>query len=276
MESRVPTHETSLDLSPYTGWGAVLASWFWRFYDRLFTLILFNLGWFLSLFLVGWVAFHFGWMEASKGLSLWKAYFFLVLESIVSVGWAFAVFEIVQGGKAVFSEVRAGLKKYLWKAVLLAGISWFIVVMAVYNVRFYFSMGKTGGLPILVLAGFVLWMLAFWLSAMLYQWPVLFFQDPPIRKVLYRSCLLAMESGWSLPVNWAVIACSAFLFTLLPFLWFFTGLTALFSLQCVVLEKALLKHKITYQDRPLEEMVDLLEKERKRNWRELLRPWEHR
>jgi hypothetical protein len=276
LESPAPSSDTSIDLSPYTGWSCILASWFWRFYDRLFTLILLNFGWFFSMFAVGWIAFHFNWVEAAEGFSLWKAYLLLVVESAVSVGWASAVFKLFQGGTPGVPEVWIGLKKYLWKAVLLAGVSWFIVVLAAYNIRFYFYMGKSGGLPVLFLAGFVIWMLAFWAATMLYQWPVLFFQDPPVRKVLYRSCLLAVESGWSLAVNLAAIACAAFLFTLLPFLWFFIGLTALFSLQCVVLEKALLKHKITYLDRPLEEMVGLLEKERKRNWRELLRPWEHR
>jgi len=44
----------------------------------------------------------------------------------------------------------------------------------------------------------------------------------------------------------------------------------------VALEKHFLKYRITYEDKPLEELVDILDRERQRGWRDFLRPWENR
>jgi hypothetical protein len=54
------------------------------------------------------------------------------------------------------------------------------------------------------------------------------------------------------------------------------GFSFFFSLQCVALEKHYLKYRITYEDRPLPEVLEALERERQRGWREFWRPWENR
>jgi hypothetical protein len=109
-----------------------------------------------------------------------------------------------------------------------------------------------------------------------YQWPILFFQNPPLEKLLCRSFLITLGSGPSSLFLLFFSAASAFLFFLGPFLWFFTGFVFLFSLYVVALEKHLLRYKITYRDKPIEDFLESIDIERQRGWRDIFKPWETR
>jgi uncharacterized membrane protein YesL len=271
-----PSNPSELNTLEYSRWVDILRSWFWRFYDHLFRLVLYNLGWFLTCFVIGWVGWHGGLFGDVKSINLLGLYSIYMLESTASIGWAYLIFKIFIEGEGSFLDVWKGYKKYFLKAVGLSALSGFVLGLALYNIRFYFLLQNSHKLLDLMLAGFIFWFSIFWVSSMLYQWPILFFQNPTFLKIFYRSFLLVLGNGLvSLGILVFLVACF-FLFWIAPFLLFFIGMVFFFSIQCVALEKQYLRYKITYRDKPLEPFLEILEYERKRGWREFLRPWENR
>jgi hypothetical protein len=105
---------------------------------------------------------------------------------------------------------------------------------------------------------------------------LLFFQNPPLVKILYKSLLLVFDNYLVLLLVWVYGVGFVFLFTLLPVLWIFFGFVFFFSFQFILLEKHMLKYKIVYQQKDLSLVLAILEKEKKRSWRELLKPWEYK
>jgi len=222
---------------------------------------------------LGW---HIGLSGYKKNINILGLYSIYLLESIVSIGWAYLIFKIFIEREGSFIDIWRGLKKFFLKAVGLSAVSGFVLGLALYNIRFYFLIQSSHRIIDLLLVGFIFWFLLFWISAMLYQWPILFFQNPAFLKIYYRSFLLVL--GNSL-VSLGILAFFAGCFVLLwiaPFLLCFIGMVFFFSFQCVALEKQYLRYKITYGDKQLEPFLELLDYERRRSWREFLRPWENR
>jgi hypothetical protein len=121
------------------------------------------------------------------------------------------------------------------------------------------------------------WIVLFWLSMALFQWPLLFFQDVGVFKVIYRSFLLVLgNSLLSLSLLACLLAASVFMSLFFLVGWAIVGLVAACSLPFVALEKILLKYKITLSNQPLLPLLEIWNIERKRGWRELLKPWEFR
>jgi uncharacterized membrane protein YesL len=166
--------------------------------------------------------------------------------------------------------------KFWPKALGLFCVGMGVTFLAIFNIRFYIERQGTWGAAGWILSGLVLWILFLWLSSILYQWPLLFFQNTSFLKIYYKSILLALDNYPALLVVWIYGAGCVFLFILVPALWFFFGFVFFFSFQCMLLEKHLLKYKITYQQRALDDLLFFLEKENKRSWREFLKPWEYR
>lgn len=265
-----------IETASYSGFSNLIRSWFWRFYDHLLSNLLINLGWFLTCFGVGWTVIYFGWLGSWDKINLLGVYGLYLLEAMFSIGWAFLVFKLFNEGKGSLKDYWLGVKKYFWKAMGTAALSGFVAGLGLYNLRFYFHLQSPHRFIDLLLAGFIFWILLFWTSAALLQWPILFFQNPPFSRIYYRSCLLVLGHGLiSLGILLLFSACFLF-FNLAPFLWYFIGPVFFFSFQCVALEKHFLKYRITYEDKPLEELVDILDRERQRGWRDFLRPWENR
>lgn len=271
-----PSQFSSPETSSYSRLVDVFTSWFWRFYDNLFRLILLNLGWFLTCFGIGWIGWRLGLVGGPERFNFLGICSLFLIEIIGSVGWAFLVFKIFNDGHASIGDLRSGMRKYFWKALGVSTISGPLIGIALYNIRFYFHLQSTHRFLDLILAGFIFWILLFWISATLFQWPILFFQNPPFWRIIYRSCLLVLGNGLTSLGVLVFFASCFFFFTLVPFLWFFIGPVFFFSFQCVLLEKHYLKYKITYEDKPLEPFLELLERERERGWRDILRPWENR
>jgi len=207
---------------------------------------------------------------------VFQLYFLYLIENAFSIGWAYSVFKIFIGGHSKLSDIWTGTRRYFWKAMGLSALSGLILFFVIFNIHFYFSSEIMSRFLTLLLGSFAAWILLFWQAASLYQWPVLFFQNPPFFKILYKSTLLTLGNGLvSLGILFFFIVCFAF-FLFVPFLLFFIGAVFFFSFQCVALEKSLLKYKITYGDKPLVPFLEYLEIERKRSWREILKPWENR
>ncbi|GEM_PF-1979169 len=271
--------ELSLRVFHCSQWPEIFRSWFWRFYDHLFKLLLYNLAWSLSCCGIAWIAIHFGWVEIPKDISLTgplQLYVLFLVENGVSVGWAYLIFKIFIEGHGSLREVWVGTRKYFWKATGLSAVSGLLFFLVLYNIHFYFSLVTTNRFLTLLVAAFAIWILVFCLAAFLHQWPILFFQNPPFLKVLKKSLLLTLGNGLvSLGIVLFFAACFVF-FLFVPFLMFFIGAVFFFSFQCVALEKSFLKYKITYGDEPLQSVLEHLEVEQQRGWRELLKPWENR
>ncbi len=273
ISSQDPPNLSTLE---YSRWVDVLRSWFWRFYDNLFHVVIYNLGWFLTCFGTGWVCWHTGLFGDEKNINVLGFYALYLLESIVSIGWAYLVFRVFIEGEGFFLDIWKGFINFYLKALGISALSGFVLGLALYNIRFYFLFQSSHRLFDFILVGFIFWFLLFWISAMLYQWPILFFQNPPFFKVFYRSFLLVLGNGLVSLGILVFFACWALLFWIAPFLIFFIGMVLFFSFQCVVLEKQYLRYKITYGDKPLRPFLELLDYERKRGWREFLKPWENR
>ena len=277
MNSKEPASPNfPLNTSQYSRLADIFTSWFWRYYDNLFRLLLFNLGWFLTCFGIGWLGWRFGFAGSPERLNLFGIYSLFLVELIGSICWAFLVFKIFNEGHAPWGDLWPGLRKYFWKAFGVSALSGLLMGLALYNIYFYFHLQSEHRFLDLLLAGFIFWILLFWISATLFQWPILFFQDPPFWRIFYRSCLLVLGNGLVSLGILAFFAACFFFFTLVPFLWFFIGPVFFFSFQCVVLEKHYLRYKITYGDKPLEPFIEYLDRERQRGWRDILKPWENR
>lgn len=215
-------------------------------------------------------------MGPGRTPSLISLYALYLTESVLSVGWAYLIFKIFNDGTGSLRDVGYGYRKYFLKAFGVSALTGLVFGLSVYNILFYFSLHSAHRFLDLLLAGFVVWALLFWVAASLYQWPLIFFQDPSLGKVFYRSFLLAVGDGLAALTMVALFAVCSILFSAVFFLWFFIGPAFLFSFQCVALEKQLLKYKITYGDKPLEPFLEQLETERRRGWKDIFRPWEDR
>ncbi len=274
-----PTSDSLPDVAGYARFSEIFRSWFWRFYDHLLRLLFYNFGWALTCLGVGWLAVYAGFVDLSKPVNptrLFQLYGLYLVESAASVGWAFCVFRIFIEGKAEWKDLWFGTRKYLLKAVGLSAVTAVLTGWGLYNLRFYFLLIQVHRFLAFSLAALTLWILLLWWSTCLYQWPVLFFQNPPFHKIFHKSFLLVMGNGLaSFGILVLFMVCLG-LFLVAPFLAFFIGFTFFFAFQCVALEKNLLKYKITYNDQPMGPFLEQLEAERQRSWRELLRPWGNR
>lgn len=254
----------------------VFRSWFWTFYDHFGRLLLLNFSWSICTFSIAWVWSSF-FKPPTFGITLFAMIFlFLVTESLVSVGWAYGVFKLFMDRRGGWGDIWDGYRRFGLKGSLIAVFFWSVVLLGLFNLQFLWS----HPLPSTILNDVLLvstgWILLFWSLLGFFLWPVLFFQQPSIPKVFYRAMILAWDSAGRNVIYLIVIGVNAAVFTLLWPLWFFVGPVSIFSLQSVALEKALLKYKITFEDKDIGEFLSSLERERERNWREFLRPWDHR
>jgi len=265
---------SEVDVSSYSHWHDILRSWFWRYYDHLFLLIFYNFCWFSSCFGVGWLAGFWGILNRNQHWNWPAIYLVYVLECAVSVPWALAVFKIFIEDTVSFSELWTGIRLYFWKALASTALSGLVLALALYNLRFYSTLQVSSRIWIFILMGFVVTVFLYGLMMTFYQWPILFSQNPPLGKLLYKSFLITLGTGPNSLFLLLFSAVSVFLFFLGPFLWFFTGLVFLFSLHVVALEKHFLRYKITYQNKPLAEFLKSMDIERQRGWRDIFKPWE--
>lgn len=279
MDPNPSSTDLSFRIARFSRWSEIFRSWFWRFYDHLFRLILYNFVWIFSCFGIGWAVIRLERFEISKTITLIEALKFYVLflvENAVSVGWAYAIFRIFIEGHGSWVDVWVGTRKYFWKAIGLSAVSGFLFFCGGGAIPFYFSLASINRFFAIFLVVFVAWILVLGLAAGVYQWPLLFFQNPPFLKILYKSLLLVLGNGFvSMGIICFFIVCFAF-FSFVPFLLFFIGAVFFFSFQCVALEKGLLKYKIIYGDQPLLSVLERLEAEQQRGWRDFLKPWENR
>ena len=232
------------------------------------------MGWFLFGLIPGWIGWKTGLFVGEGGIKYFGIYFLFLIESVVSVGWANLTFKIFNSESVSFKDLWAGYRKYILKAICISAVSGAVILLALFNIHFYLFMNHQHTFMGILLAGSIFWISLFWVSAAIYQWPILFFQDPPLSKIFYKSFLIAFANGL---VTFGLLVLFAFFlifFTVLPFLWLVVGLVFFFSISCVALEKHLLKYKIIYGQQSIESFVERLHFEQKRGWRDFIRPWE--
>lgn len=200
----------------------------------------------------------------------------LVLAVSISVAWAYPVFRVFNGADCDRGELIRGFRRHALKGLGTALFSCGIGALAIFGLYFYLFRMPGPDLGRYLLAGTLLGFSILWASVNLYVWPLLFFQSPPFHKIYQRAFLLTLAQGPRTLGLLVFFAAMILLFTVAPVLWAFVGIVAVFSLQCVALEKQLLRYRITYEDRPLGEFLEALDREKNRGWRDFLKPWEHR
>ncbi len=193
----------------------------------------------------------------------------------MSLGWAHLVFKIFIEGNGSFIDVWLGVKKYIFKGLGVSILSGFVIALAFFNIRFYFILGSAHRFTDFLLMGFSCWILFFWLLGSVYHWPILFFQDPPFLKIFYKSFLLGVGNSAASIGLLAIFFVFVTLFSIFWPLWFLIGCVFLFSFHCVTLENQLLRYKITYENRPMGQFLEILDREQQRGVHELLKPWEN-
>jgi len=264
------------DLSAYSRLPDILRSWFWRYYDHLFQMIFLNLGWFLCSFGSSWILGRLGlWNEPAPWYWLGLFAIFLV-ESWLTYLWAIPVFAVIMGGPISWQSYREKLNCSWGRGFLSSTLVGLFLGFGFLSLRFYFSIQGSSPIWVFVLIGFVVTILVYGVMMVLYLWPLLLFQNPSLGKLFYRSFMVTLGSG---PISLFMLLFSLLwllVFTAVPFFWFILGFTLLFSLYCAALEKHLLRYKITFQDRPWPEVIADIDSERKRGWRDILKPWENR
>lgn len=265
------------DVASYSRWQDIFRSWFWRYYDHLFQLIFYNLGWFLTCFGVFWLIGLTGLLSQGQPWHWIGIFIVYILECAVSVPWALVVFKVFMEEEVSWAGLRRSLGECFWKALISSVLSGLILALALYNLRFYFfSLQLSGHIWIFILMGFAATVFLYGLTMTFYQWPILFFQNPSMGKLFYRSFLITLGTGPTSLLLLLFSALAGFFFFLGPFLWFFIGFVFLFSLYAVALEKHFLRYKITYQDKPTDEFLKTMDQERQRGWRDIFKPWETR
>jgi hypothetical protein len=274
--SNSPETEHPKEFSAFFRSIEIFRSWFWRFYDHFFQLILYNFFWIFSCFGVSWLFARFNFFKVTKKTDFFWLFLIFVIETIVSLGWAHLIFKVFIYGEGSLKDVWGGIKKYIFKATGVSVISVFFIALAFFNIRFYFFLNTPHRFIDFMCIGFIFWVLLFWLLGSIYYWPILFFQDPPFLTIFYKAFLLALGNCFVSVEILGISFAFMILFSTVWPLWFFFGGALLFSLQCVALEKQLLMYKITYGNKSLEVFLEFLDCEQRRGWRELFRPWENR
>jgi hypothetical protein len=276
LSSSPEAFSEEIDFSSYSRWQDIFRSWFWRYYDHLFQLILYNFGWFSTCLGVGWLASSLGILSRNQQWNWFVIYPAFVLECAISVPWALVIFKIFIEDNITFSELLADLRLCFWKALASIAISGLVLGLALYNISFYYRLQVSSRIWVFILIGLVATVFLYGLMMTFYQWPILFFQKPPFGKLLYRSFLITLGTGPSSLLLLFFSLLAVFFFVLVPFLWALIGFVFLFSLYVVALEKHFLRYKITYGEKPAGDFIKLMDLERQRGWRDIFKPWETR
>ncbi len=278
LEPSVSEGLSSLEVPPRLfSWTEIIHSWFWRLYDHLGVLILFNGLWFSGLMSLGWFFNHMeylGSFQSPKTLGILSLY---CLESLFSVGWAYGVFRVFTGQEFRLKHYWEGLKRFSLRALFLSILWAGVFLLSYWNFRIFPSFIKEWGLPGYLVEGLCFWILLFWFSMSLFQWPLLFAQDISPFKVITRSFLLVLGNS-ILSLGLLIFLTGAFLLmsVFFPIGCVFLGLIIVCSMPTLALERMLLKYKITLFNQPLKSTLEVLELESKRGWREFFKPWEFR
>jgi hypothetical protein len=258
----------------YLGIRAIFQSWFWRYYDFLWTIMFINLVWIASIVGLGF----WGW-KVMERFSLEYQKFIIVGIDLTVMGWlslicAYSVFKIVIERTFDIQDIWRNMRKFWMKGLILFFLWIGMIGLTIFNIYFYFHwahVSKFVGDALAVLVG---WIFLVGLGTITYQWPLLFFQNLSIGKIWYRSFLLFLENNILIMVVLISEVVLSLIFSIALPIWLIAGLAFFFSFHCVLLEKHLLKHKITYNDQELAEVLQILEIEKKRTFRDILKPWE--
>jgi len=278
FEPAVSEDPTLIDVPPALfSWAQILHSWFWRLYDHLGILVLCNSLWFAGLMSLLWSFKKTGCLGTLQSPGLPGLLCLYLLSAFYSVGWSYGVFRIFTGQGFKFRNYWEGVKLFSIRAVFLSGVWAGVALLSYWNFRLFPTLIKQWEVGGYLMEGLSFWVILFWFSMSFFQWPLLYFQDVSSFKVIKRSFLLVLgNSLLSFALVAGLIAISSFLSFFFVVGWVFVGMTVVCSLPVVALEKILLKYRITLFDQPLLPLLEIMETERKRGWRELLKPWEYR
>ncbi len=224
--------------------------------------------------LLAWSFQKAGWLGTTQVPIIPGLLTLYFLGVFYSTGWAYGCFRIFTGQRFQFWNFWEGMRYYSLRAVILSALWLGMAILCYWNFRIFPGLIRAWGPVGYVFEGFSFWVVLYLYSMAMYQWPLLFFQDLGVFEVVTKSFFLVLGNSFlSLGLLLGLLILSLLMSTFLVS-WFFLGLVFIISLPSVALEKELLKYKITLFNQPLEPLLELFERERKRGWRELLKPWE--
>lgn len=253
---------------------ALVKSWFVRYYDHLIPLVGINVGWFLACGALPYWLLRDKIILADGRWNPWVAVPLLAWVLSATLAAARGVFLLLNEGVLVWDAFRTGWLGFWWKASLLFLIWGGVLFLGLYNLYFYIHWNPWGRFVEWIFCGTIVWFLAFWAACFLFLWPVLLFQKPPFFKIFYKAFLLVLESPFESMAFLLLYLALFLLFCLVPAGWILLGFVFFFSFQCMLLEKRLLRYKITYQDKDYEDFLAFLARENQRDWKYFLKPWE--
>ncbi len=258
-------------------WKQILHSWFWRLYDHLGILVLCNALWFSGLMVLGLFFNKMGWIGSFQNPQLPGCLILYLLSSYYSVGWSYSVFRIFTGQEFKLKNYWEGSRLFFLRAVFLSALWSGVALLSYWNFRIFPSIVKEWGVAGYILEGLSFWVILFLLSSALFQWSLLFSQNISAFRTIKKSFLIVLgNSLLSLGLLTGLLTVLFFFTIFFVVGWALMGLVLMVSLPIVALEKILLKYNITLLNQSLLPLLEELEVERKRGWRELLKPWEYR
>ncbi len=254
--------------------GLIVRRAFWLAYDRLGRLVLLNIIWFLLAFspalpLVKRIA-HLPLLPALVILS-----FYLVYLGLLCAGVFHSLMFMEEEKEVNFLRLFfRGIYRSCRGGVLLLVLDVVILLLLVHGVTFYLQ--RMPGWSGKLLAGVVIWMTIFWLTAQQYFLPVVSMAGDRLGKALKRSFSLALDNFF-LSLALVIFALSYVFLCALPWgigLMIFgaSGLAAIYRAAGEIL---FLKYDLSFH--PLISLEEMRRNEREtknRGLRNFFRPWE--
>ena len=253
-----------------SSFSALVKSWFVRYYDHLISLVGINVVWFLACGALPYWLLHDKIISADGQGNLWGAAVLLFWALSATAAAARGVFLLLNEGGLSWDSFRAGWFESWWKASLLFLIWGGMLFLGVYNLYFYIHWNPWGKFVEWIFCGMIVWFLAFWASCFFFLWPVLFFQKPLFSRFSIRHPYWCWKASFESLAFLLLYLALFFLFCLVPVTWILLGFVFFFSFQCMLLEKRLLRYKITYEDKDYDDFLAFLGRENQRGLEVLL------
>jgi hypothetical protein len=165
-------------------------------YDRLGLVVVASLVWFLAGLLAPFLVFQklaagVGVQPAAVAAVAW----IILISAPLLAGIFYLARNIVTRADPGLSDIITGAREFLFRSWKLSFTQLLITVILVIDVVFFYGLFvRRGNLLFAPLAAIAFYVLIYWLTMLLYQWPLLIEQRLPTLKIIYRSFLIAADN----------------------------------------------------------------------------------
>jgi len=172
--------------------GEVFKKFFWDAYDNLGRLISVNILWFImTLPLILIFAFR---LRLSRGFFLVLFFPFAIVSILAAVSVFYITFLVAEGKKIeIIREFFAGMKRFLYKGILLGILSLLFFIAGVFDLQFYASL-KTSVILSAILVGIGIWLVLMGILIQNYLFPLLVQKDLSVSEILQNTIYLVLDN----------------------------------------------------------------------------------